>query len=62
VTSNTEFANASGCNVVSNGSATGGSSVNVVYKLVIPGDQPCNDQALGYYSAGHTYTLIVGSP
>lgn len=62
VTSNTEFANASGCNVVSNGSATDGSNVNVVYKLVIPGDQPCNDQALGYYSAVHTYTLVVGSP
>ena len=62
VTSNTEFATALGCSVVSNGSATGGSNVNVFYKLVIPGDQPCNDQALGYYSAVHTYTLIVGSP
>ena len=62
VTSNAEFAGVPGCNVVSNGSATGGSSVNVVYNLVIPGDQPCNDQAFGYYSAVHTYTLVVGTP
>ena len=62
VTSSTEFANAPGCNVVSNGSATGGSNVNVVYKLVMPGDQPCNDPLVSYYSAVHTYTLVVGSP
>ena len=62
VASNTEFASAPGCNVVTNGSTTGSSNVNVVYKLVIPSDQPCNDQAFGYYSAVHTYTLVVGTP
>jgi hypothetical protein len=63
VTSDTQFGNSgTPSNVVTNGSATGGSNVNVVYKLVIPGDQPCNDQALGYYSAVHTYTLVVGTP
>jgi len=63
VTSNTEFGNlGSASSVVTNGSATGGSSVNVVYKLVIPGGQPCNDPLVSYYSAVHTYTLIVGSP
>jgi len=62
VTSNTEFANAPGCNVVTNGSATGGCNVNVVYKLTIPAGQPCNDPLQGYYSAVHTYTLVVGTP
>lgn len=63
VTSDTQFGNSgTPSNVVTNGSVTGGSNVNVVYKLVIPGDQPCNDQAFGYYSAVHTYTLVVGTP
>jgi hypothetical protein len=63
VTSSTEFGNlGSASNVVTNGSATGGSNVNVVYKLVIPSGQPCNDPLVSYYSAAHTYTLIVGSP
>ncbi len=63
VTSSTEFGSSGlPSNVVTNGSATGGSNVNVVYKLVIPGDQPCNDPSVSYYSAVHTYTLIVGSP
>ena len=61
VTSNTQFGN-SGTSVVTNGSATGGSNVNVVYELVIPSGQPCNDPLVSYYSAVHTYTLIVGSP
>jgi hypothetical protein len=44
VTSDTQFGNSgTPSNAVTNGSATGGSNVNVVYKLVIPGDQPCND-------------------
>jgi hypothetical protein len=63
VTSSTEFGTSgSASSVVTNGSATGGSNVNVVYKLVIPGGQPCNDPLVSYYSAVHTYTLIVGSP
>ena len=49
-------------NVATNGSVTGSSNVNVVYKLVVPGDQPCNDPQVSYYSAFHTYTLVVGSP
>jgi len=61
VESSTQFEN-SGTAVVTNGSATGGSNVNVVYRLVMPGDQPCNDPLQSYYSAAHTYTLIVGSP
>jgi len=63
VTSSTEFGNlGSASNVVTNGSATSGSNVNVVYKLTVPGDQPCNNPEQSYYSAVHTYTLIVGSP
>ena len=63
VTSSTEFGTSgSASNVISNGSATGGSNVNVVYKLVIPSGQPCNDPLVSYYSAVHTYTLVVGSP
>jgi len=63
VTSSTEFGTSgSASSVVTNGSATGGSSVNVVYKLVIPGGQPCNDPSASYYSAVHVYTLVVGSP
>ena len=58
--SNSQFG--TNTNVVTNGSATSGSNVNVVYKLVIPGGQPCNDPAQSYYSAVHTYTLVVGSP
>jgi len=58
--SNSQFG--TNTNVVTNGSATGGSNVNVVYKLVIPGGQPCNDPAQSYYSAVHVYTLVVGSP
>jgi hypothetical protein len=63
VTSDAQFGGSgTPTNVVSNGSATTGSGVNVVYKLTIPAGQPCNDPLLGYYSAVHTYTLIVGSP
>lgn len=63
VTSDAQFGNSgTPTNVVSNGSATVGSGVNVVYKLTIPAGQPCNDPSQGYYSAVHTYTLIVGSP
>ncbi len=63
VTSSIEFGSSgSPSNVVTNGSATGGSNVNVVYRLAMPGDQPCNDPLVSYYSAVHTYTLIVGSP
>jgi len=63
VTSNTEFGSSgSPSNVVTNGSATTGCNVNVVYSLTIPGDQPSNDPQASYYSAVHTYTLIVGSP
>lgn len=61
VTSSTEFGN-SGTAVVTNGSATGGSTVNVVYKLVMPGDQLSSNPGADYYSAVHTYTLVVGSP
>ncbi len=62
VTSDTQFGtSASPSTVVSNGSATGSSNVNVVYKLVMPGNQPCNDPMFSYYSATHTYTLVVGS-
>jgi len=60
-TSSTEFGN-SGTAVVTNGSATGGSNVNVVYKLVMPGDQLSSNPGADYYSAVHTYTLVVGSP
>lgn len=63
VTSSAEFGNSgSPSNVVSNGSATSGSTVNVAYKLTIPPGQPSNDPNLSYYSALHTYTLVVGSP
>lgn len=63
VTSDTQFGNSgTPSNVATNGSATGGSNVNVVYKLVMPGDQACNDPLVSYYSAIHTYTLTVGSP
>ena len=63
VTSDTQFGNSgTPSNVVTDGSATSSSNVNVVYKLVVPGDQPCNDPLVSYYSAFHTYTLIVGSP
>jgi len=62
-TSSTEFGDSgSASNVVSNGSATSGSNVNVVYKLVMPGGQPSNNPLESYYSAVHTYTLVVGSP
>jgi len=59
--SSTQFGN-SDTAVVTNGSATGGSNVNVVYKLVIPADQLSSNPGVDYYSAVHTYTLIVGSP
>jgi hypothetical protein len=63
VTSATQFGTSgSPSNVATNGSATGSSNVNVVYKLVMPGDQPCNDPLQSYYSATHLYTLIVGTP
>jgi len=63
VTSDTQFGSSGApSSVVTNGSVTSGSSVNVVYKLVVPGDQPCNDPLMSYYSALHTYTLVVGSP
>jgi len=58
--SNSQFG--TNTNVVTNGSATSASNVNVVYKLTVPGDQPCNNPEQSYYSAVHTYTLIVGSP
>jgi hypothetical protein len=62
-TSSTEFGNSgSASSVVSNGAATSGSTVNVAYKLIIPAGQPSNDPLLSYYSAAHTYTLVVGSP
>lgn len=41
--------------VVTNGTAADSCQVNVVYRLEIPADQP-----EGYYTAPHTYTLIVG--
>jgi hypothetical protein len=63
VTSDTQFGTSgSPSNVATNGSATSSSNVDVVYKLVMPGDQPCNNPLQSYYSAVHTYTLIVGSP
>lgn len=63
VTSDTQFGNSgTPSNVVTNGSATGGSTVDVAYKLTIPAGQPCNDPLQGYYSAVHTYTLVVGTP
>ena len=63
VTSSTEFGTSgSASNVVTNGSATSGSNVNVVYRLVIPADQLCSNPGSDYYAAVHTYTLIVGSP
>jgi hypothetical protein len=63
VTSDTEFGSSvSPSSVVTNGSATTGCNVNVVYRLSIPGDQPCNNPLDSYYSALHTYTLVVGSP
>lgn len=63
VSSSTEFGSTSTpSNVITNGAATGGSNVNVVYRLVVPGDQPSNNPSQGYYSAVHTYTLVVGSP
>lgn len=45
--------------VATDSSATSSCNVNVVYELVIPSDQPPNDPEKGYYSAFHTYTLIV---
>jgi hypothetical protein len=63
VTSSTEFGSlGSPSNVVSNGAATSGSTINVAYKLIIPAGQPSNTPAVSYYSAVHTYTLVVGSP
>jgi len=63
VTSSTEFGSSvSPSNVASNGSATSGSAVNVTYKLTIPSGQPSNNPMQSYYSAVHTYTLVVGSP
>jgi hypothetical protein len=63
VSSSTEFgSSASPSNVATNGSTTTGCNVNVVYSLTIPGDQPCNNPLDSYYSAQHTYTLVVGSP
>jgi len=62
-TSSTEFGSlGSPSSVVSSGSATGGSTVNVAYKLIIPAGQPSNNPQVSYYSALHTYTLVVGSP
>lgn len=52
VASDTEFG--TDTNVVTGGSATSSSNINITYKLVIPADQ-----LVGYYSAPHTYTLIV---
>ncbi len=63
MTSSTEFGSSgSPSSVVTNGSATSGSTVNVAYKLTIPAGQPSNDPNQSYYSALHTYTLVVGSP
>jgi hypothetical protein len=63
VTSSTEFGSlGSPSSVVSNGSATSGGTVNVAYKLVIPAGQPSCNPGADYYSAVHTYTLVVGSP
>ncbi len=44
----------SNLNVVTDGSATSSSNVEVTYTLNIPAGQP-----RGYYTATHTYTLIV---
>jgi len=53
VASDTEFG--TDTNVVTGGSATSSSNINITYKLVTPDDQP-----VGYYTAPfHTYTLIV---
>ncbi len=55
VTSDTEFGTiATPANVVGNGSATTESAISVNYKLVLP-----DSQLVGYYSAPHTYTLIL---
>jgi len=63
VTSSTEFGSlGSPSSVVSNGAATGGSTINVVYQLVMPADQRSSNPGVDYYSAVHTYTLVVGSP
>ena len=63
VISSTEYGSSgSPSTVVSNGSTTSGSTVNVACQLVIPAGQPSNNPLLSYYSAVHTYTLIVGSP
>ena len=56
VASDTEFGTAgTPANVVVCDSTTSQSSVQITYKLTVPADQP-----IGYYSAPHTYTLIVG--
>lgn len=63
ITSSTEFGSlVSPSSVVTNGSATSGSTVNVAYKLTIPAGQPSNNPSQSYYSALHTFTLVVGSP
>jgi hypothetical protein len=63
VTSDTQFGTSiSPSNVATNGSATGSGNVSVVYKLVIPADQQSSAPGQSYYSAFHTYTLIVGTP
>jgi len=63
VTSDAQFGNSgTPSNVATNGSATGSSNVNVVYKLVMPADQRSSNPGADYYSAVHTYTLLVGSP
>jgi len=63
VTSSTEFGSSgSPSSVVSSGAATSGSTINVAYKLIIPAGQPSNNPQVSYYSALHTYTLVVGSP
>jgi hypothetical protein len=63
MTSSTEFGSSgSPSSVVTNGSATSGSTVNVAYKLTIPAGQPSNDPNQSYYSALHTFTLVVGTP
>ena len=63
IVSSTEFGSSgSPSSVVTYGSATSGSTVNVAYKLTIPAGQPSNNPEQSYYSALHTYTLVVGSP
>ena len=63
VTSSSEFGGlGSSSSVVSNGSATSGGIVNVACKLVIPADQISSNSGADYYSAVHTYTLVVGTP